>query len=176
MIETTFEVVYANAYVRESVNVLMANLMKQYPAMRPDEDDIRQQLLLILDRQIPRFNPAKSSLERFARITLEFGVREVRRAYFGKKTLARNKVVRLAEPISDDFSCDEHDDSVERRELTGAIREAMKELTPVQRLICELLADGEPLWIVCQKAGMRYSTLKDRQLPEIRRVLKKYLF
>ncbi len=57
MTETTFEVVYANAYVRESVNVLMANLMNQYPAMRPDEDDIRQQLLLILDRQIPRFNP-----------------------------------------------------------------------------------------------------------------------
>ena len=176
MKKVTFEEVYANAYVRESINVLMANLINQYPMLRTDEDDIRQRLLLILDRQISKFDSEKSSLERFARITLEFGVREIRRAYFGKKTLARNKVVRLAEPISDDFSHDEHDDSVERRELTEAISVAMKELTPVQRLICELLADGEPLWIVCKKAGMRYSTLEDRQLPAIRRMLEKHLF
>ncbi len=176
MKKVTFEEVYANAYVRESINVLMANLINQYPMLRTDEDDIRQRLLLILDRQISKFDSEKSSLERFARITLEFGVREVRRAYFGKRELAGNKLIRLAMPIIDDIPLDTCDDSIERRELIEAIQYAMTKLTPTQRRICELLADGEALGVICVKAKISFPSLKNRHLPEIRRVLAEQLF
>ena len=61
-----FEDVYANAYVRESVAYLVATTIRQYPMLANSEKDLEQELWIALARKLPRFQSARSSLNKSA--------------------------------------------------------------------------------------------------------------
>ena len=176
MPQVTFEEVYADAYVRESINVLIANLINQYPVLRPEEDDIRQILLDFLNRRLPRFDHEKSSLHSFVRRTLEFGVLEIKRIYFSKVAFKRNAILHFSVSIDDDYIANFIDSSVERRETIEAVRHAVTLLPPNQRKICAMLADGETLVDICRNLRIGFTTLKYKLIPDIRRVLAENIF
>ena len=76
---TNFEEVYANAYVRESVETLVATTARQYPMLANYQDDIRQELWLAINKHLPKFSPDKSTLNTFCRMVLETALKEIRR-------------------------------------------------------------------------------------------------
>ena len=176
MPHVTFEEVYANAYVRKSINALMDKLICDYPWLRSDRDDIRQTLLLILNRQLSSYDPKKSSLERFARITLESGICEVRRAYFTKKARQKEQFFNCALSVELADEAETRDRSVELRETVEAVRYVMEQLPPVQQTICAMLIDGESFMSICRELKMDFDTLKYKHVAEIRKMMQKNIF
>jgi DNA-directed RNA polymerase specialized sigma24 family protein len=83
-----FEEVYANAYVRESVETLVTTTARQYPMLTNYQDDIRQELWLAINKSLPQFNPDKSNLNTFCRIVLETALKEIRRGYFSQRSIS----------------------------------------------------------------------------------------
>ena len=57
----TFEEVYAMTYVRESIECLLDQNLRQYPVLNGYKDDLRQEILIRLNNELPVFDPEKSS-------------------------------------------------------------------------------------------------------------------
>ena len=62
----TFEEVYAMTYVRESIECLLDQNLRQYPVLNGYKDDLRQEILIRLNNELPVFDPEKSSFNTFS--------------------------------------------------------------------------------------------------------------
>jgi len=78
----TFEEVYAMKYVRESIESILDQNVRQYKMLAGFKDDLRQDILIHLNNELPKFNPAKASIQTFARIAIASGLRMARRRYY----------------------------------------------------------------------------------------------
>ena len=135
---TNFEEVYANAYVRESVETLVATTARQYPMLANYQDDIRQELWLAISKFLPQFNPDKSNLNTFCRIVLETALKEIRRGYFSQRSISER--INTA-PINEELAAYSHDD-IDRFMLLKEVHALVQTLSPIQKKICVLLMDG----------------------------------
>ena len=90
-----FEDVYANAYVRESVAYLVATTIRQYPMLANSEKDLEQELWIALARKLPRFQSARSSLNKFCRVILEVSLKEIRRKLFSRRSIVARTSLEL---------------------------------------------------------------------------------
>ena len=133
-----FEDVHANAYVRESVESLVATTVRQYPMLDNYQDDIRQELWLAINKHIPQFSPEKSNLNTFCRIVLETALKEIRRGYFSQRCISER--VNTA-PINEELAAYSNDD-IDRFILLEEVNALVQTLSPLQKKICELLMDG----------------------------------
>ena len=133
-----FEEVYANAYVRESVETLVATTARQYPMLANYQDDIRQELWLAINKHLPKFSPDKSTLNTFCRMVLETALKEIRRFYFTNKSIA----TRNTSELSLDYSAEFEKNDIHRQTTIADVRIVLNTLSPMHKSICKLLMDG----------------------------------
>lgn len=178
MSSITFEEVFLNAYVQDSVNAIMDTLVRQYPMLAADKDEIRQDLLLILHQRLPNYNPESSSIERYCRVVLDSAVKEARRSRLAKRQFSKTKMIRMAismdeEDVNDGFLIDE---KTEKEKFCAAVRAAVALLPPVQQRICEMLADGVAYLEIKKRLRISYNTLANIHIPAIRAILKENIY
>lgn len=178
MSSITFEEVYSNAYVRESINAIMDNLVRQYPMLQRHDDDIRQRLWLILNRQLPQFNPEKCFIEGYARMTLNSAVKEIRRSYLSPRNLKKHSILHMSVPMDEDNGESPAwlDENAEREKFFASIREAVALLPLVQRRICAMFAGGASYPDIKRELRLSYKTLVKVHLPAIRAALRENIF
>ena len=134
-----FDRVYANAYVRNSVETLATITAHQYPMLAIYEDDIRQELWLAIDRRLPLFDSTKSSIDTFCRSVMNNALKDIRRRYFSSKSIFSYNATELD---SNSSLKELGSDDVNRAMLIADVRTVVMSLTPTQRSICEMIMDG----------------------------------
>jgi RNA polymerase sigma factor (sigma-70 family) len=162
-----FEDVYANAYVRESVESLVATTIRQYPMLVNYEDDIRQELWIAINNHLQLFIPAKSSLDTFFRLVLENALKDIRRGFFSNKSIFCRNASDLdlcesrMEPQTDD---------VNRAMLIADVRAVIKTLDPIRKSICELLMDGYTMREIAAYHKISVGILYKKYLTPIKKI------
>jgi RNA polymerase sigma factor (sigma-70 family) len=162
-----FEEVYANAYVRESVETLVATTIRQYPMLVNYEDDIRQELWIAINNHLQLFIPAKSSLDTFFRLVLENALKDIRRGFFSNKSIFCRNASDLdlcesrMEPQTDD---------VNRAMLIADVRAVIKTLDPIRKSICELLMDGYTMREIAAYHKISVGILYKKHLTPIKKI------
>lgn len=143
MPNVTFEEVYANVYVRESIEVLIRKTVKQYPMLTPHRDEMEQEMLIRLNAAMENYDHATggASVETFARNVLFFAIKDFRRRHFSQKALARCYSVNFEDLIADvdDIGLE---NSAVLHELRMDIKSVMPLLTHVQQEIYRKLMEG----------------------------------
>lgn len=98
----TFEEVYAMTYVRESIECLLDQNLRQYPILNGYKDDLRQEILIRLNDELPVFDPEKSSFNTFFRRVLHAAMYDARKVYFRNQNLTLRFAAELEDFESDD--------------------------------------------------------------------------
>ena len=98
----TFEEVYAMTYVRESIECLLDQNLRQYPVLNGYKDDLRQEILIRLNDELPVFDPEKSSFNTFFRRVLHAAMYDARKVYFRNQNLTLRFAAELEDFESDD--------------------------------------------------------------------------
>ena len=147
-----FDDVYANAYVRESVETLVEMTVRQYPMLASYEDDIRQELWIVIARRLPRFNANMSSIDTFCRRVMNNALKDIRRRYFSGKSISTRNTVEL----DDVDSCggEPGNDYVNRAMLIADVRAVIMTLSPSQRSICEMIMDGYSMREIAERRNI----------------------
>ncbi len=103
----TFEEVYAMPYIRESIESILDQSVRQYKLLAGYKDDLRQEIIIHLNAELPKFNPSKASIQTFARLAILSGLRMARRNYFTRD----NVTFAFASDIDDFENYDEEDNA-----------------------------------------------------------------
>lgn len=164
---TNFEDVYANAYIRESVETLVATTARKYPMLANYQDDIRQELWLAVNKHIPKFNLDKSSMESFFRLVLDQSLKDIRRKFFSNKSIfSRN--------TSDINSCESYvepkNDDVNRAMLIADVRAVIMNLSPIQKSICNMIMSGYGMREIADHHKISVGTLYKQHLNQIKNI------
>lgn len=172
MKKITFEEVYADAYVRQSIKVIIENTTKRYPMLAPHRLDIEQGLLIRLNNAVQKYDPNENScIKTFARCVLELAIKDIRRNYFSKKAIMMHYCLELNEYITDTEMI--YDSSASKTELCMDIESIMLLLTPIQREVCQLIMSGESLTATASHLKIPLHAVRCKHIPEIREVFKK---
>lgn len=181
----TFEEVYAMPYVQESIRVMIDQSVKQYPILASHEDDLRQEMLIFLWKQLPLFNPERSSLATFVRMKLASGLRDAREKYFTESNL----MLANADDIADyEFRDEDTSISAEKRQVMVQLasistdREVLRRdietflniLSPELRDFAKRIMAGCSLSEIGRDLGVNHSTVRWRYLYPLRRMFKKF--
>jgi len=181
----TFEEVYAMPYVQESIRALIDQNVRQYPVLASHEDDLRQEMLISLWKELPHYNPEKASLRTFLRMVLRSSIAVARREYFSETNLS----LAYADDISNYEICDEKStvssenrqlmmqfasESMDREILRLDIDTFLKTLSPRLRQFAERIMDGESLSEIGRDLGVNHSTVRWNYLFPLRRAFKKF--
>ena len=89
----TFDEVYAMPYVRESLECILDQNIRQYQILYSFKDDLRQEILIHMNHELSNFDPEKSAIQTFARLTIVSGMRIARRKYFRKMMSCKNTLL-----------------------------------------------------------------------------------
>ena len=162
-----FNDVYANAYVRESVETLVEMTVRQYPMLASYNDDIRQELWIAINEHLPKFDQNKSSINTFlGRVVLGSAMKEVRRKYFSQRSISSRTMTELNEEISADYT----HNNVESNLLAEDVKIVVDTLSPIQKQICESLMDGLSINHVAQSLNIPVATLYKYHIPALRKI------
>lgn len=181
----TFEEVYAMPYVQESIRALIDQNVRQYPILASHEDDLRQEMLISLWKELPHYNPEKASLQTFLRMVLRSSITVARREYFSETNLS----LAYAEDIAKFDFCDE--DSLISKEnrqtvvhlaqspmdlemLRQDVAAVLKNVPEDQREVAQRIMDGESLREIGRSLGMDHRLVKLRYVIPLREAFKKY--
>jgi len=143
MPQTTFEEVYANAYIRESVEVIICNTVARYPMAENCADDFRQQLWIAVHHAVRLFNPERGSLETYMRRVLDRRIRTILRDFFACRTVSNRASVSIELMMEHNDFSGLAVDSVTRLELTMDVQTVVSSLSEELREICRAILDGE---------------------------------
>ena len=89
-------------YVRESIECLLDQNLRQYPVLNGYKDDLRQEILIRLNNELPVFDPEKSSFNTFFRRVLHAAMYDARKVYFRNQNLTLRFAAELEDFESDD--------------------------------------------------------------------------
>ena len=172
MKKITFEEVYAIAYVRQSVEVIIENTIRKYPMLAPHRLDIEQELLIRLNKAVNNYDhSAKCNIKTFAWGVLKFAMKDVRRIYFSKKAINDRCCLEFNDVVVDKEMI--WVESADKTQLCMDIKSIMSLLTPIQRQVCELIMSGESLTATARHLGIPLHAVRQNHIPEIREVFKK---
>lgn len=180
----TFDEVYEMPHVQESIRSLIDLNVHQFPVLAPYADDIRQELLIALNKALPNYD-GRAGIKTFCRTCLENSIASIRRRYHRKQDLA----LSYASDISDfDDDLDENGkglppedirafvsqcrNTVEEDMLRMDINDAIQRLPKQTRVILEKLLDGESMTQIENSMKLSHSTIRRKHLD----VIKKELF
>jgi len=158
-----FDDVYANAYVRESVDALVATTVHQYPMLSTYEDEIRQDLWIAVSRKLSLYNPEKSSVDTFCRRVMNNALRDIRRKYFTNKSLSARNTLDF-DFTSASVSGSLLTDDVNRAMLIADVRTFVMSLPPVHRSICHMIMEGRPMRQVAARHKISIALLYKKYL------------
>lgn len=172
MKKITFEEVYASAYVRQSIEVIIENTIRNYPMLTPHRLDIEQELLIRLNKAVNNYDHnAKCSIETFARRVLEFAIKDVRKSHFSKKAIMVRCCLELNDFIVDsEMICI---DPAINTELRMDVESIMPLLTPIQQKICRLIMSGKSLTATASHLGIPLHMVRCKHIPKIREIFQK---
>ena len=181
----TFEEVYAMPYVQDSIRALIDQNVRQYPILASHEDDLRQELLIAIWKELPQFDPARASLRTYLRTVLRSSIIKARREYFTETNLA----LAYAEDISNFDFCDE--DSIISKEcrqtvvqlaqnpmelemLRQDVAAVLKNVPADQREVAQRIMAGESLREIGRSLGLDHRLVKLRYVIPLREAFEKY--
>lgn len=165
--EINFDDVYANAYVRESVETLAAATVRQYPMLVNEEEDIRQELWIAVNKRLPLFDSEKSSIETFCRRVLENALKDIRRRYFTSQSITSRTALNIdAASVLDECRNDE----IARIMLIADVRSIVMSLDPVQQSICEMIMDGYSMRQIAANKNISVGLLYKKYLVPLRKI------
>ena len=142
-----FSEVYADAYVRKSVEVTAEQLVRQYPALTIFQDDIKQDLWIYISRAVEKFDPARGcSLQTFFRNLIEIRTIDICRHYLNQD-VRHHSFGEMDEEEIPVFTHDENRLTSLRMDLALV----MRRLTPEQRQVCQWIMDGLSLRAIARK-------------------------
>ena len=179
----TFDEVYAMPYVRESIESVLDQNVRQYQVLMGYKDDLRQEILIYINNILPSFDPAKSSFNTFFRRILHSAMCNAREPYFRKKhlTLTYAEDVDAYEMTDEDASSSLSIESrrayerlaknnVEQGMFCRDVREMLEACPPEIRKFAQLLAEGYTRREIAARMGMAESTLRCKHLRILRKV------
>lgn len=161
-----FEDVYANAYVRESVDYLIAVTIKQYPMLVNSKKDLEQELWIALARKLSRFQSEKSSLNKFCRVILETSLKEIRRKLFSRRSIMARTCMELTMKIHESLTWD----GLEKAILIFDVQSILQNLSHEQKEICEMLMEGLSIRQIAQRINIPAGTLYKHQIAELQEI------
>jgi len=160
-----FDDVYANAYVRESVEVTTEQLARKFPALASCQDDIRQELWIYIAKAVDQYDPERGgSLETFFRNVIEkrsFNVRRHLIATIGSPAFQSSIDTEVNFP-----ACSRNE--IRLLELRMDLAVVMERLTPIQRQICQWIMDGVAMKAIARRLNIPYSSLFHFYIEDIR--------
>lgn len=175
MPQVTFEEVYANAYVPESIHVLIRQTIRKYPMLAPHRDEIEQEMLIRLNSALINYNPnCGASPITFARRVLDFALKDLLRLSFSKKAIKRRCSINFDAAFSDADAVTEK--SAVLIELRMDIESVMPSLTPIRREICRKLMDGDSYTNIAFELKIPRWELMSRHIPAIREIFQRENF
>lgn len=155
----TFEDLYANPYIQESVNTIVAAIVKVHPRLQMYSDDIKQELWLQINDAIPDYSPhGKARMETFFRRLLDRRGVNVAKHFLLDDAIAQG-YVELKEEINPSSS---KKSSFQLALLKADLETVFKKLTAEQRQICEWIMDGDSFRTIAKRKGLtQYFLIKD---------------
>ena len=148
-----FNDVYADAYVRKSVEVATEQQIRKFPSLVSYADDIKQELWIYIAEALDQFDASRScSLRTFLWKVISNRIVSIRNLY-----LPPNVSV-MSYDASDEELPLYAKDEVRQTELRMDLAVVMERLTPTQRQICQRIMDGISLRAIAQQLGVSDST------------------
>ena len=181
----TFEEVYAMPYVQDSIRALIDQNVRQYPILASHEDDLRQELLISIWKELPRFDSTKASIKTYLRMVLHSSMKMARREYLSETNLS----LAYADNIEDYEICDENSSvSKENRQTMATLAHTPLEseilrrdvacildsLPEMLRSVAYRLMDGESVRQIALSMGVDHKTVTSRYIKPLRRAFKNF--
>jgi DNA-directed RNA polymerase specialized sigma24 family protein len=179
----TFDEVYAMPYVRESIESVLDQNVRQYPILAGYKDDLRQEILIHLNSQLPKFNPEKSAFNTFFRTALHSAICNARKEYFRETHLS----LYFAECMDDLENADVENNSLSlesrnayaRFSKNNVILEMRKtdfesviaSCPEPLRSIAKKMLDGDSIRVIERTMGIPHATFARSYLLPLRRIL-----
>lgn len=182
----TFEEVYAMPYVQESIRAIIDQNVRQYPILASHEDDLKQELLVAIWKELPKYDSGKATIKTYLRLVMHSAMKTARREYFSETNLS----LALADDIADyDFNDEDSTISQEKRQMmlqvTGDpmelemlrkdVASVLEYLPEELRNIAQRIMDGESLRQIGESLGLDHNVVKYRYIRPLREAFKKYL-
>ncbi|MDD3155127.1 MAG: hypothetical protein PHS41_09680 [Victivallaceae bacterium] len=174
MNQIVFEDVYAEAYVRESIEVILKNVTEHYPMLESEMDDIKQDLLIALSNKIGCYQPERCSLNHYARIVLDSAIKKILRKMFARKRVFERLAVR--DGVLLDRTPEIADNPMSRLELALDVQVVVSILPKTEQTICRLIMQGIPFVTICRETHISTATLYTEYFPRLRRVFEEFGF
>jgi len=181
----TFDEVYAMPYVRESIESVLDQNVRQYKLLSGYKDDLRQEILIHLNSQLPHFNPEKSSIQTFARVAILTGLRMARRRHYTRDniTLRNSLDVMTFEDHDDDNTYLQEEDcrayaahaknNVDAAMLARDVNTLLSDCPTELRKVAILLKQGYSTWQIADLMEIAQSTLRYKYIHKLRKVFQK---
>ena len=151
MPNVTFEEVYANTYIRESVEIIVSNTVRKYPMAETYADDIRQQLLIALNNAAVNFDPLLGTLETYMRRALDRRIKWFMRNFFSRRRCFNRVSVSLDLLIERHEFDVAYDNPVIRQDMAMDVHSVIATLTIEQQEICTEILNGERWAAIAKK-------------------------
>lgn len=183
----SFEEVYAMPYVRESIECLLYQTIRQYKMLAGYKDDLRQEILIHLNGELTKFNPEKSSIQTFARIAILSGLRMARRRYYTRNSITLlNSIDFMAFEDHDDDSANLRDEdcrayasyaknNVDAAMLRIDIPQIIADCPQPYKRIAELMYAGYGSRKIAIITGVPESTVRYHHIKTLRKIFAKKL-
>ena len=149
-----FNDVYADAYVRKSVEVATEQQIRKFPSLASYADDIKQELWIYIAEAVAQFDSnRKCALRTFLWKVISNRIVTIRNSFLPPD----------ANVLSYDAGEDEEfpmyaKDAVRLAELRMDLAVVMNRLTPTQRQICQWIMDGVSLRAIARQLGVSDSS------------------
>ena len=165
-----FDDVYANAYVRRSVEVTTDRLIRRIPSLASYRDDISQELWIYIAQAVDQYDPERGgSLATFFRSVMERRIIDVLRHFFAVNGNEMSHCNLDAENVFPVYA--KNDARLTALRIDLAV--VFERLTPIQRQICQMLIDGHSLRSVANRLNLPFSTFMYRHIRLIRNEFRK---
>ena len=170
MQKITFEEVYSNEYIRQSIAVIVDRQTRAFPILATYADDIEQELWIHVSKALRRFSSdGSASLESYVRMVLDRRIHNVVKKYFSVSSI-------------NTFNADSIDsaealaiygkDEIALRNLRMDLKAVLTRLTPKQRLFCKWIMHGETFADIAERLKLSESSFYYLYIYPIREVFK----
>ena len=171
MKKVIFEEVYADAYVRKSIDVIIEKTIIRRPDLEPLRKDMEQELLIGLNKAVSRYNPERSgSIKTFARKVLDLEIKRVIRDNCTQKAICNRLANEVDETIIQEGVMNFRDNSSRMLQLRMDIDSVLALLPVEQQNICEAIMSGKALETIAAEKNMPISTFYKKHVYQLRKI------
>ena len=163
----TFDDVYTNKYIQESVSAVARKAVKAFPALVNLIDEIKQDLWLEINKALPAYDPQKVSIETFFRVVIDRRSINIIRRY--QASLCKD-VVSIEDLNESDLV--DRNNSIKRFCMMHDLKAVFQTLPPEQKRVCRLIMQGHSQLQVAKRMGISPSYLSAKYIRPIRQRFK----